>query len=476
MLILQVSHSRVECFENCPYRYKLRYIDKISTIKDDKADNPLFIGTMLHTALERGIDTAINEYYSQYPIITDNHVNEAIKLETILHRARVPTGRHEVKISTNDFIGYIDLIDDEYNLYDFKYSNNIEHYKNSVQIHLYKYFYQQQTRNIIHNLFYMCFPKINIKQKRDETLEEYRQRIHEQEVVPTIVKVDYNQEKVDKWKSTVADMLNTKTFSKKESWLCNYCEYHDYCQKGEDYMILPEDKKREVAKVKKQRLWIYGQPFSGKTTFASKFPHVLMLNTDGNVNFVDSPFISIKDDVEVTGRIIKRTKAWEVFKDTITELEKKDNTFETIVVDLLEDTYEYCRLYMYEQMGITHESDDSFRAWDKVRTEFLSTIKRLMNLDYKNIILISHEDTSKDITKKSGDKITAIKPNLADRVANKVAGMVDIVARVVADDNKRVLSFKTNETVFGGGRLSTITDEIPLKYDEFLKIYNGGNE
>ena len=85
---------------------------------------------------------------------------------------------------------------------------------------------------------------------------------------------------------------------------------------------------------------------------------------------------------------------------------------------------------MYDRLGITHESDDSFRAWDKVRTEFLSTIRRLMNLDYENIVLISHEDTSKDITKKSGDKITAIKPNIADKVANKIAGMVDIVARL----------------------------------------------
>ena len=30
-----------------------------------------------------------------------------------------------------------------------------------------------------------------------------------------------------------------------------------------------------------------------------------------------------------------------------------------------------------------------------------------INLNY-NIVLISHEDTSKDITKRSGDKITAI--------------------------------------------------------------------
>ena len=185
---------------------------------------------------------------------------------------------------------------------------------------------------------------------------------------------------------------------------------------------LPENKRRNIEAVEKRVLWIYGVPFCGKTTFANAFPDPLMLNTDGNIKFVDAPYIRIKDEVKVEGRQTKRTLAWELFKDTISELEKKENSFRTIIVDLLEDLYEHCRLYMYQQMGITHESDDSFRAWDKVRGEFLNTLKRLMNLDYENIILISHEDTSKDITRKGGDKITAIKPNLQEKVANKVAG------------------------------------------------------
>lgn len=100
-----------------------------------------------------------------------------------------------------------------------------------------------------------------------------------------------------------------------------------------------------------------------------------------------------------------------------------------------------------------------------------------MNLDYENIVLISHEDTSKDITKKSGDKITAIKPNIADKVANKIAGMVDIVARVVVeDDETRTLNFKSNEVIFGGGRLKNIkTTSIPLDWDELLKVYDEAN-
>ena len=240
-------------------------------------------------------------------------------------------------------------------------------------------------------------------------------------------------------------------------------------------MLLPKNERRKIDEVTKRVMWIYGAPFSGKTTFANQFNDPLLINTDGNIKFVDAPYVPIKDQVSVEGRMTKRVLAWEVFKDTITELEKKQNGFKTLIVDLVEDTYESCRLYMYGQMGITHESDDSFKAWDKVRTEFLSTFKRIMNMDYENIILISHEDTSKDITKKGGDKITAIKPNLQEKTANKVAGMVDIVARVVADGDIRTLSFKTNEVIFGGGRLSASTNEIPLDYEAFLEVYEEAN-
>lgn len=235
-------------------------------------------------------------------------------------------------------------------------------------------------------------------------------------------------------------------------------------------MILPKNERKTNAKANYKKIWLYGLPFSGKTYLANKFPNVLMLNTDGNVKYIDAPCVAIRDEVTVEGRMTKRVFAWDLFKQTIAELEKKQNDFETIVVDLLEDTYEHCRLWCYDHLGIEHESDNSFKAWDFVRTEFLSTIKRLMNTDY-NIVLISHEDSSKDITKKSGDKITAIKPNINDKVALKIAGMVDIVGRVLNDDGNRTISFKTNEVIFGGGRLTLKALDIPCEYKNLVDVY-----
>ena len=54
--------------------------------------------------------------------------------------------------------------------------------------------------------------------------------------------------------------------------------------------------------------------------------------------------------------------------------------------------------------------------------------------------------------------------------------MVDMVARIIADDNKRTLSFKSDEVVFGGGRLTTSVNEIDLDYDTFLEVYEEANK
>jgi phage nucleotide-binding protein len=485
---LQVSHSRIETFKNCPFKFKLSYVDELKTLKPDDADNALFLGTALHTGIEKGVDEALQEYFNQYPVITDLHINEAMKLEVMIPKAKrmLPRGEFEVKIEDEDFKGFIDLLvpvdNYTFDIYDFKYSNNTSHYEESAQVHLYKYFFEKLNLEMkVRNLYYLCVPKVNIRQKKTEELHQFRQRIHDElmNAEPQLIQVEYDPNKVIDWMFNVKHTVEAESFPKNESWLCKYCEFKDYCERGLDYMLLPKNERRNIEVIEKKVVWLYGSPFSGKTTFANHFPDPLMLNTDGNIKFVDAPYIAIKDRIEKTGRQTNKTLAWDVFKEVIDELEKKDNDFKTIIVDLLEDTYEYCRLWMYDQMGITHESDDSFRAWDKVRTEFLSTLKRLMALDYENIILISHEDSTKDITKKGGDKLTSIKPNLQDKVANKVAGMVDIVARVIADDSNRVLSFKNNEVIFGGGRLKTTVREIPLKYDEFLKVYveaNGGAE
>lgn len=478
----------------------MRYVEGLNTIPDTEPDNALILGTALHTGIEEGVEQALDFYQSSFPILTDDHIHEMMKLEAMIPKAKalLPLGgTFELPIGDSDFTGFMDYLwpagwmntrhpsnywgEDVqvFDLYDFKYSNNGKSYSVSGQLHEYKYWYElTHPGHRIRNMYFLIVPKVKIRQKKTETLMQFRDRLQDalKEAEPYLMPVQYDPTKIIGFLTDVKHMVEAADFPKNPNHFCGWCEYQEYCEKGWNYMLLPKNERRNLNATKKKVVWLYGAPFSGKTFFANQFPDPLMLNTDGNIKFVDAPYIAIRDTVTVEGRITKRKLAYEVFVETVDELEKKQNTFKTIVVDLLEDIYEACRVYICDRQGWKHESDDSFRAWDMVRSEFLNTLKRLINMDYENIILISHEDRTRDLTRKSGDKISSIKPNLQDKVANKVSGMVDLVARIVADDNDRVLSFKTSEVIFGGGRLTVHNKEIPLDYEAFCEVYEEANQ
>lgn len=480
---MKLSFSKVDSFKQCPFKWKLKYIDKLDTIPNwDDPVNPLIVGTAIHHGIENGVDEAIREYLMSYPIITDGHIEEVMKLKTLIPKVKeLISDTAEFEVTLDDegrFIGYIDYLDRENSiLLDFKYTsekNLKEKYLKSSQIHLYKWYLKELTGYEVEKIGYLFIPKISIRQKKTETQLQFRQRLEDElsKAEPRIEFVEYSQKKVDEFFRTAKEIEQTEEFPKNQSKLCDWCEYQRFCEEGVNYMItLPKNERRTPNGVDLKKLWIYGSPFSGKTTLADKFEEPLMINTDGNVKFVTAPVQEITDIVSVEGRLTKTVLAWDVFKETVEELEK-GSTFKTIVVDLVEDLYESCRLYMYQQMGISHESDDSFRAWDKVRTEFLSTMRKLTTLPY-NIVLISHEDMSKDIMKRSGDKITSIRPNINEKVANKLAGMVDIVVRAVVIDGDYRLTFKSDEVVFGGGRINPKEKEIPNNYDTLIEVVYG---
>ena len=508
---MQTSYSRISTHEKCPYQYKLRYVDKLKTLPTDDPQSPLILGHALHTGIEKDVAAAIDEYYGAYPIIDDRHVTEAMKLEYLIPKVKavLPEGQHEVKIETDDFVGYIDLLApvknikykpitendltdieeveitdfEYYDIYDFKYSNNVNSYIDSAQLHLYKYFFElTNPGKRIRNMYFVFVPKSNLRIKyknktnpRDETIYEFRNRcledLESKEI--RVESVQYDPNKVIEYLTATKHCIEDTEYIKNPTRLCDWCEYQLYCEKGIDYMNLPKNERRDIEVSNKKKIWLYAPPFAGKTTLTDKFPDPLILTTDGNIKNVTAPYIYIKDEITVSGRMTNRKFAWEIFKETLDELEKKQNDFKTITLDLVEDTREMCRLYMYDKMGIQHESDSGYgKGWDVIKTEYLSTMRRFFNLDYDNIIICSHEDITKSITKKSGEQITRIGPNIQEAIATKLAGMVDIVARIIVnDDNSRTISFKTDSVIFGGGRLNVTGKEISCTYDELIEVY-----
>ena len=240
---------------------------------------------------------------------------------------------------------------------------------------------------------------------------------------------------------------------------------------------LPENKKTTPKVNEYPDVFIYGQSYVGKSTFADNVQDILMFNTDGNTDELSSPSILIANEVTVNGRITTTRLAWEVFKDWVDELEKKQNTYKYIGIDLLEDFRELCRVYIYKKMNITHESDAGFgKAYDMVTTEFNTVLKRIKAAGYH--LIICSKEVEGEVTLKSGGKYTTFKPNVQDKVANIIAGMVDVSARAFVDtEGKRWLQLAKQEHTFGGGRYDFKADKCELSMialvNEIKKI-NGG--
>ena len=254
---MQVSYSRVGCYGNCPYQYKLRYLDKLKTLPDQAADNALYLGTAIHTAFETGnVEDAIQSYRSNYYMLTDAHINEEIKLEMLIPKvlALLPKAECEVEISTDEFIGFIDRLEHKYVdddgiehlvIWDYKYCNpkSVDRYLTSGQLHLYKYYYELTHPNtVVDELKYLFVPKILIRQKKTETIQQFRQRLKEvlEATEPIVTDVSYNKDIITDFQQCCQHLKTVKEFPKNETRLCDWCQYQKYCQSNgqEDWMII----------------------------------------------------------------------------------------------------------------------------------------------------------------------------------------------------------------------------------------------
>lgn len=233
----KVSHSRVETWRQCPFKYKCRYIDGLEEEVDLSPSNPLILGKALDTGIEHGVQAGIDYYYSQYPIITDEHINWTIQLEHWIPkvRERLNKGQFQVELKSDRFIGYIDYLEHPL-MVDIKYSNHADKYATSPQLSLYASELEERPQYMC----YMCVPKSFIRMKKGEDLHMFRKRLREtlRGMDIQTVWVDYDQEAVDLFWQDVERMKNATEFEPRENEYCSSCGYKALCQKP----IIPEVK------------------------------------------------------------------------------------------------------------------------------------------------------------------------------------------------------------------------------------------
>lgn len=261
------GYSAVAKYEQCPFSYKLRFLDNLETLPSTDPRNALILGKAIHTGIEIDVQTALRQYYSAFSDITDQHINEAIKLEYLIPMVKeiLPKGQHEVTIEDENFMGTLDLLVpvgdglveavpgkmkqvELYDLYDFKYTRNPKYYEDSKQLHLYKYYFEKLNPfKRIRNMCFVIIPKIQLEWEFGERLWQYRGRLIQEVRAAKIerMRIEYDPNKVIGHLESCQDILTSKNFERNPSWLCGWCEYRKYCQSygtDDQNIIYPKEK------------------------------------------------------------------------------------------------------------------------------------------------------------------------------------------------------------------------------------------
>lgn len=163
------------------------------------------------------------------------------KVKNILEQLNIYS--HEFRISNSRFVGIVDLIvrndDGTVDVFDFKYSNNVQNYLESGQLHIYKYFLEQLGFKV-RKLGFIFVPKWQGRMKNSEDIFHFRKRLVEEvnKLQIQIAEVKYDPNKVITFFNDIINVIQCKDYPKNVTRLCNYCDYESYCIKGETLDIL----------------------------------------------------------------------------------------------------------------------------------------------------------------------------------------------------------------------------------------------
>jgi len=266
------SHSRLSSFEQCPYKYKLRYIDKIKPEIETTIE--AFLGSMVHDTLEWIYKIVINqgpapsldeviEYYSntwqenykenilivKKQFTVKDYFNKGVKYLLDYYQKNKPFIDGTLELEKRIMIvlgdkgqykltGFIDRLvynkeKDEYEIHDYKTANSLppqEKVDKDRQLALYAIGIKDlfgRDKNILLTWHYLAHNEQIFSRRTEEEFERLKKSIIEL---------------IDKIEATTE-------FPAVESILCNWCEFKPFCPK---HGGVPPQSKEEKEKIEKE--------------------------------------------------------------------------------------------------------------------------------------------------------------------------------------------------------------------------------
>lgn len=251
-MVKTFSHSRLQTFEQCPYKYKLKYLDKLEPVLGPSIESVL--GECVHKTLEKlYIDLKFHKILTKEQLLEFFEIEWSRKLTTDIqiirkeytkenykqmgekflsdyydhyhpfNQAKVIGTEEEIKIPLDnqyELIGYIDRLDynkkeQAYEIHDYKTSANLKNQQEldtDRQLALYaqaikqKYKDAKKIKLVWHFLAH------------DKEVDSYRTDLE---------LIDLKQKTL----SLIKFIESQKHFEPKVSSLCDWCEYKPICPK-----------------------------------------------------------------------------------------------------------------------------------------------------------------------------------------------------------------------------------------------------
>lgn len=208
-------------------------------------------------------------------------------------------------------------------------------------------------------------------------------------------------------------------------------------------------------------VFFYGEPKSGKTTIATKFPNHLLVAFEKGYN-------------AIPGAMAQPINSWGEFRKLLRQLkdEKVKARFETIIIDTADIAYDYCERYICANAGVDSIGDIPYgKGYKMAAKEFDECLRMILQLNY-GLVMISHavDKTFKD---QNGQEYNQIVPTLDSKPRNVVSRMADIIGYSrcidIPEGGSTIRLFMRGTPRFvAGSRFKYTPDSIEFTYQSLV--------
>lgn len=212
-------------------------------------------------------------------------------------------------------------------------------------------------------------------------------------------------------------------------------------------------------------IMFYGEPKTGKTSTAAKFPKSLLLAFEHGY-------------AAIPGVMALPINRWSEFKQVLKQLkeDKAHEAYSNIILDTTDIAYDLCEKYICNQNGVSSIKDIPYgQGWTMAAKEFDEALRLIPQMGF-GLVLISHSQDKVFKDEQTGEEYNRIVPTLGNRPRLIVDRMSDVIAFArpveTEEGTKTMLYMRGTSRFIAGSRFKYTPDCIEFTYDNLVNAIN----